>query len=207
MFQIQPLDLGLFVFSSSRIWFGALVGVGCLGQGFDHRQEVGSFFGTSCSSPKSPSPPWSSDCRRRWRTMASIKRSLSLSLGQGYPASLRCVSHHCLVLSWWEVGCNSLQKTRRHNRTKCWIGNFRSQWTSRLSSTRLVDWGNPPPWQTRGRRGEMEEEGKIFATCLNVADIQCTVSGFSLQGGSPLYRLFPPKDLGNSIKTRAKMWR
>ena len=45
----------------------------------------------------------------------------------------------------------------------------------------------------------MEEEGKIFATCLNVADIQCTVSGFSLQGGSPLYRPFPPKDLGNSM--------
>ena len=43
----------------------------------------------------------------------------------------------------------------------------------------------------------MEEEGKIFATCINTADIQCTVSGFSLQGGGdpPCIGRFPLKIL------------
>ena len=63
-----------------------------------------------------------------------------------------------IVLFWAAVGCNSLQKSL-NNRTKCWIGNFRSQWTwAPFISCRRI--GGTPPWPDTQGRHRAGREGR-----------------------------------------------
>ena len=83
------------------------------------------------------------------------------SLGQGRSVTLRQPPLSCFE----RLRCNSLQKSL-NNRTKCWIENFRSQWTCAFHQPGQ-HWGNPALQGHQGKSGGGGIKHPYFGRFIN----------------------------------------
>ena len=111
-----------------------------------------SLIHKSCYAQWTFSSNGSCNSLKRWIWLLKLNKSFnkkSDSRSRSCSASFRLRQYHLLSCFEQLLGCNSLQKTL-NNRSKCWIGNLKSQWTFLLSQLPFTsDWGNPPEGQRR----------------------------------------------------------